>query len=193
MAETETQETRESAPGFEDELDAKRRQVNGAAAPAGDADGETLEDRVANGAGTPPTATDDDGQEHFVWEHGQKVTFGNLIKRHTDVEYRVKFGGMSVKGRGEPVPLDAKDMVLIGRYYSGGMEFVPTHDDEGKVEKVTVYVTLKPQGAPVDLASPEGKLILPTPSIADVVTALLEDGVEEAFIRSEVDKALAGA
>jgi hypothetical protein len=193
-----TQAQREAEPGFEDEVAAGRAENNGHGdpdavhppPPAGEGDGETLEDRT-NGGGDPATATADDGQEYFVWEHGRKVTFGNLIKRGTDVEYRVKFGGISVKGRGEPVPLEAKNMNLIGRYISGGLNFVPTHDDEGNVEKVTIYATLKPTGAPTDVTSPEARLILGNPSLADAVNAELDDGVTADYIRKQVEELLA--
>lgn len=186
-----TQAEREATPGFEDEIAAKRAAKAQDGDDAGDADDEareTLEQRV-NGA--PKTGLEDDGQAYFVWEHGRKVTFGTLIKRGTDLEYRVKFGGISVKGKGEPIPLEAKNMILVGRYLSGGLNFVPTHDDEGNVEKVTIYATLKPSAPPVDIASPEGRLVLGNPSLEAAVNALLDDGVSGEYVRGEVEKLLA--
>ena len=189
---TMTQAEREAAPGFEDEVAKKRAKAasNGSAgdAPAGDADGQTLEERSK-----VQTREEEDGQAAFVWEHGRKVTFGSLIKRGTDIEYKVKFGGISVKGRGEPIPIESKDLMLVGRYVSGGMNFVPSHDDEGDVTKVTIYATLKPQGPPVDVKSPEGRLVLGNPNLYDAVSALLEDGVSADYVRGEVEKALSGA
>lgn len=196
-----SQAEREKDPGFEDEVAAQRAQAaqNGAGdaeavhppPPAGEGPGETLEERAANGNGGPATTTEADGQEAFVWEHGRKVTWGTLIKRNTPIEYRVKFGGISVKGKGEPVPLEAKDMMLVGRYLSGGLNFVPSHDDEGNVDKVTIYATVKPSGPPVDVGSPEGKLVLGAPSLTDAVTVLLDDGVTGDYVRKQVEEILA--
>lgn len=151
----------------------------------GNGEGKSLEDLENE-------RTEHDGQVSFVWEHGRKVPISSIVKRGTDVEYKVKFGGVSVKGRGEPIPLETKDMLLIGRYYSGGLNFVPSHDDEGNVDKVTIYATIKPQGPPVDVTSPEGRLVLGSPSIVDAVRAAMEDGADAKWVKAEVDKALKG-
>lgn len=194
--------TRTKDPETDDEVAAARAKRNGSGngrptpeelAGGGPADpdggGQSLEDMEANG--TAQTTTEDDGQVAFVWEHGRKVPLTGIVKRGTPVEYRVRFGGLSVKGKGTPVPLDAKDLLLVGRYFSGGLNFVPTHDDEGNVEKVTVFATLKPQGPPVDVGSPEGALVLGPPSLEAAVRSMLDDDVPGDEVRAEVEKVLA--
>ena len=151
--------------------------------------GQTIED-IANGSLT----VEEDGQVAFVWEHGRKVTFGSLIERGTAIEYRVRFGGMSIKGAGEPIPLEAKNVMLLGTFVVGGYAVDAVRDDEDNVEKVKVYVKLKPKSY-VDAHSEAARaaLVGEGSAIVRLVAQARAEGLDDAAIREIVDNELSEA
>lgn len=84
----------------------------------------------------PPIDEADDGQM-FVWEQGQKVTLGTLIKRGVTVEHAFVFGGKRLKGRGGLIGHD-EDVFVVVRGVVGKTSIMPTRDDQERVTKVTV-------------------------------------------------------
>lgn len=182
------QDQQGSTEEYHDELAAARRKELEAEAEATGVSVEELE--AQGGLQAPVPAPEADGQGVFFIEQGRQVNFGTIIKRGTDVEYRVKFGGMSIKGKGTPVPLDTKDLVLAGRYMSGGLNFVPSHDEEGNITKITVYATLKPQTTPVDVTSVDGRTLVGSASVLSAVSAMRAEGLSETAMRREFKAAL---
>lgn len=102
--------------------------------------GASVAARAENGQGELGDSGDPEpkmGEDLFVWEQGKKVTLANLIDRNTPVEHVFVFGGKRIKGRGGLMGL-SEQPVLIVRGMSGGVNLVPTHDDDGKVTKVVL-------------------------------------------------------
>jgi hypothetical protein len=179
------QDPQDPNDGFHDELAARRAALEAEA----DATGVSVEELEADGA-LARTTEEEDGQGAFVWERGRKVSFSSLIKRGTEVEYHVKFGGKSVKGQGEPIPLEESDIVLAGHFVMGGYNIDTVRNDDDTVKKVKVYAKLKPKFY-VDPESSQGRALLGASSMLKVVRFLREEGMTEKDIRDELKAALA--
>jgi len=101
------------------------------------AQGGSVAERGAAGEGEEPTVAEDDDGQFFVWEQGTKVTLSTLVKRGIDVQHVFVFGAKRAKGKGGLMALDEQP-VLVVRGITSKVVIVPTHDDQGRVTKVTI-------------------------------------------------------
>lgn len=107
--------------------------------------GRSVAERVKQGefddSASAETEEEDDGQVHFVWERGKKVTLNQLIKRGSvAVEHAFVFGGKRVKGGSSLMDWDDA-AILVSRGMPGKVSIVPTRgggDDGEGITKVVV-------------------------------------------------------
>lgn len=84
----------------------------------------------------PATGEEDDGQL-FVYEHGKRVTLGNLIPRGVPIEHAFVFTQARRKGAGALIPFD-EDVLLVVRGKVGSIKPVAKRDDQENVKGVTI-------------------------------------------------------
>lgn len=88
----------------------------------------------------------DPQQELFVVEHGRQVTFSQLVKRGVAVENRYAMSGKSIANvSGGLVDPFATSVMLVADCVVDHVKPTYIRDAQQRVEKVVLYVSLKPR------------------------------------------------
>lgn len=106
---------------------------------------ESIKDRAEQDA---EEGVDEDGQKtwFFVEESGKKVSLGQLVNRSVPTEYRVTLGGKAIPHvKGGMIDPFATSIMLVADCVVGAVKPTYIRDGDQKVEKVIVYMELKPR------------------------------------------------
>lgn len=82
----------------------------------------------------------------YTEENGKRVTLGSLLQRSVPVEYKVQMTGKSVPGLSGGLidPFQASAIGIVANAVIGDYKVAYTRDEDKAVNKIIVYITLKP-------------------------------------------------